>query len=81
MGPETMVLLLHSLYYSMHAGNSGVVVQELTFRKQEFNFTLEDTVGGSGEESVVILQRDFRLGKYSQFMLTYCCRPLHEIRM
>ena len=38
-------------------------MEELTFRKQEFNFTLEDTVGGSGGESVVLLQRDFRLGK------------------
>ena len=59
--PEPLGPQRHILY--VYTGNSGVVVEELTFRKQEFNFTLEDTVGGSGGESVVLLQRDFRLGK------------------
>lgn len=37
-----------------------MVVEELTFRKQEFTFILEYTMEG---ETVTLLQRDFRLGK------------------
>ena len=44
------------------AGFSGVVVTELPPRKQEYNFTLEGTVRGSGREEVTLLERDFRLG-------------------
>ena len=57
----------------MYTGNSGVVVEELPFRRQEFNFTLEYTMEG---ETVNLLQRDFRLGKQFYIMLTtitmYC---------
>ena len=48
-----------NIVHVMHAGNSGVVVQELTFRKQEFAFILEYTMEG---ETVTLLRRDFRLG-------------------
>lgn len=53
------------------AGFSGVVVTELPPRKQEYNFTLEGTVRGSGEEEVTLLKRDFRLG-----IVCIKCTPL-----
>jgi hypothetical protein len=52
----------------INAGNSGVVVEELTFRKQEFTFILEYTLEG---ENVTLLRRNFRLGKQIDYVTLY----------
>ena len=54
--------LLLSLSLSPLAGSSGVVEALLPHRKQAFYFTLEEVMGGHDGESLVLLERDFRLG-------------------